>query len=159
MFTTVIWASDGSENAARALPYARALLAGDDAMLIAVHIALEAPSHRRDADTRSGAAASEHLESVRALAGELSDQGLKVAVKIANYASPQPAQAIADVAREVGADVIVLGTRGHSRLAGALVGSVTQSLLHIAPCPVLAVPPPITEAQDATDTGLRVTAG
>ena len=47
---------------------------------------------------------------------------------------------IADAAREVDADVIVVGTRGHAPIAGLLLGSVTQRLLHIAPCPVLSVP-------------------
>jgi nucleotide-binding universal stress UspA family protein len=47
---------------------------------------------------------------------------------------------IADLARERQADVIVVGTRGHTALGGLLLGSVTQRLLHIAPCPVLAVP-------------------
>jgi nucleotide-binding universal stress UspA family protein len=37
--------------------------------------------------------------------------------------------------------VIVVGTRGHGPLAGALLGSVAQHLLHDAPCPVLAIPP------------------
>jgi nucleotide-binding universal stress UspA family protein len=37
--------------------------------------------------------------------------------------------------------VIVVGTRGRTPLAGLVLGGVTQRLLHIAPCPVLAVPP------------------
>ena len=40
-----------------------------------------------------------------------------------------------------GADVIVAGTRGLGTPVGLLVGSVTHRLLHIAHCPVLAVPP------------------
>ena len=38
------------------------------------------------------------------------------------------------------ADLIVTGTRGHSPVAGLLVGSVTQRLLHIAKQPILVVP-------------------
>ena len=52
----------------------------------------------------------------------------------------EPADLIADVAHESDADLIVVGTRGHGRVAGMLLGSVTQRLLHVAPCPVLAVP-------------------
>lgn len=52
-----------------------------------------------------------------------------------------PAHAIEDVAAEAGADLIVTGTPGHSPVAGLLLGSVTQRLLHIARRPVLAVPP------------------
>jgi len=52
-----------------------------------------------------------------------------------------PAQAIAEFAREVDAELIVVGTSGASRLVRMLVGSVTRRLLELAPCPVLAVPP------------------
>ncbi len=51
--------------------------------------------------------------------------------------------------------MIVVGTRGRSPLAGLLAGSVAQRLLHVAPCPVLAVPAavpaPADEAEPAPD--------
>ena len=43
-------------------------------------------------------------------------------------------------AEDVGADLVVVGTRGHTPLAGLMLGSVTDRLLHILRCPVLAVP-------------------
>jgi nucleotide-binding universal stress UspA family protein len=53
-----------------------------------------------------------------------------------------PAHAIAEVAEQANADLIVAGTRGHSPVAGLLLGSVIQRIIHIARCPVLAVPTP-----------------
>ena len=59
---------------------------------------------------------------------------------------------IAKVARETEADLIVAGTRGHTALAGLLVGAVTQRLLHIAPCAVMAIPAARKNAErDAAD--------
>ena len=53
-----------------------------------------------------------------------------------------PAHPIEEIAEEAKADLIVVGTRGHSAIAGLLLGSVTQRLLHIARRPVLVVPSP-----------------
>jgi nucleotide-binding universal stress UspA family protein len=53
----------------------------------------------------------------------------------------KPAEVLARLAQSKDADLIVVGTRGHSSVVGLLLGSVTQRLLHIASVPVLAVPP------------------
>lgn len=53
--------------------------------------------------------------------------------------SGKPGPRIVAVAKQWQADIIVMGTRGRSPIASALTGSVAQSVLHHAPCPVLAV--------------------
>jgi len=77
---------------------------------------------------------------IRLQADELRSEGLDVTLRIEMGAAPGAAHMIADLARRFGADVIVVGTRGHTAIGGLLLGSVTQRLLHIASCPVLAVP-------------------
>ncbi len=39
------------------------------------------------------------------------------------------------------AELLVVGSRGHGALAGMVLGSVSQALLHVAPCPVAVVRP------------------
>ena len=79
---------------------------------------------------------------IRKQAEELSADGIDTSVEMRNVMLGGPAHPITEIADEAGADLIVVGTHGHTALGGALVGSVTQRLLHIAHCPVLAVPPP-----------------
>lgn len=49
---------------------------------------------------------------------------------------------IIDTAAEIGADLIVMGTHGHTGLAHALLGSTTERVVRKAPCPVLTVRAP-----------------
>jgi nucleotide-binding universal stress UspA family protein len=49
------------------------------------------------------------------------------------------ASAIVSLAEELGADLIVMGTRGHTGLKHVLLGSVAERTLRHAPCSVLTV--------------------
>ena len=57
-----------------------------------------------------------------------------------------PAEQLADIADEVDAELIVVGSRGRGALKSALLGSVSNALVGVARCPVLIVPPGATEA-------------
>jgi nucleotide-binding universal stress UspA family protein len=138
MFTNIIWATDGSEAARRALPTALELVEASGGSLLVVH-----------ADERFGGRAGgisaladeEEIQSdVAAQVQELQIAGTDATFDVIRGTNREPADLIADVARNTHADVIVVGTRGYGRMAGVLLGSVTQRLLHVAPCPVLAVP-------------------
>ena len=48
-----------------------------------------------------------------------------------------PAEVLVRAAR--GADMLVVGSRGHGGFTGAVLGSVSQYCVHHAPCPVLVI--------------------
>jgi nucleotide-binding universal stress UspA family protein len=51
----------------------------------------------------------------------------------------KPAEQILRVAREVGADLIVMGTHGRTGWRHVVLGSVAEAVLRQAPCPVFTV--------------------
>jgi nucleotide-binding universal stress UspA family protein len=50
-----------------------------------------------------------------------------------------PSEAIVRCAEKIGADLIVMGTRGLTGLKHVVLGSVAERTLRLAPCPVLTV--------------------
>jgi nucleotide-binding universal stress UspA family protein len=58
------------------------------------------------------------------------------------------AKVILDVALEIGAGLIVMGTHGRTGLGRLLLGSVAEQVLRKAPCPVLTAKFPLAEAPE-----------
>jgi nucleotide-binding universal stress UspA family protein len=52
------------------------------------------------------------------------------------------ADAIVEAAERLGADLVVMGTHGHTGLKHALLGSVAERTVRGAPCPVLTIRTP-----------------
>jgi nucleotide-binding universal stress UspA family protein len=82
-------------------------------------------------------------EARRVAASNLATIVQKVAaegVTVSSHLSEAPAaSAIVDLAKKVGADLIVMGTRGRTGLKHVLLGSVAERTLREAPCSVLTV--------------------
>lgn len=140
MYDTVLIALDGSPASTTAIPHAQ-MLAGDRGRIVAIHVRELVPGR----SSQVTVPAPEAERAVREWVERVRHEGANVELRVETTASGA-AEAIANAAREEHADVIVLGTRGHSQLTGLLVGSVAQRLPHVAPCPVLVVPPTEAEA-------------
>lgn len=138
MFKTIVLALDGSEDSRRAIPVAAELARQGGARIVVAHV-------EQDVAGKGGgpipATEDEIQAEIRKQAEQLSSDGIDATVEIRNIMLGGPAGPIADIAREANADLIVVGTRGHSAAAGVLLGSVTHRLLHTAPCAVLVIPP------------------
>jgi nucleotide-binding universal stress UspA family protein len=138
MFKVIIWATDGSSGAERALPFAKNLAQAHGARLIIVHVN-EIVAGRGGAgpvkfnEDQVQAALARHV-------GDLKQEGLDAKLQLAEGMAGGAASVIAEIADNEKADLIVAGTTGSGYIAGLLLGSVTQRLAQIAHCPVLVVP-------------------
>lgn len=84
-------------------------------------------------DTDYGALAAEALQKAIAEAAPAAGN-----VEIRPHVREQnAAQALIDLAE--GAELLVVGSRGHGGFAGALLGSVSQHCVHHANCPVVVI--------------------
>jgi nucleotide-binding universal stress UspA family protein len=139
VFTAIVVALDGSDGCRPAVPLAEDLALRYDAKIVIVHVDERVPAKggvvpvRADEDTVQA--------ELREQAKKLSERGIETRVETRTVVLGGPAHVIEDVAEEEGAELIVVGRRGHSPVVGLLLGSVTLRLLGISRRSVLAVPP------------------
>ncbi len=135
---TVIVGVDGSEAAAHALRWAanKSALFGDIIPTIAarppkIYDLIVAPGARADPEPYREAARNQLTTTVTAEAPSLLHQ----ATVIDHHPGPGLVDAAAD------ADLLVVGTRGHTAVAAALLGSVSAHCIGHSTTPVAVVPP------------------
>ena len=145
MTTTTILCTDGSELAQRALETGLGLLApADRTLLVTVVEPLDAslvtgvsgfgtgvlsPQQFDDADDARRTAAGEILEQAVTSLGRTDVE--------ARIIEGDPGRALCELAGEVDATAIVMGTRGRGGLRRAVLGSVSDHVVRNAPCSVL----------------------
>ena len=140
--STIVVGVDGSEGSLRALRVAIDEARSHDAKLKAVNawhipaIVYESAAWAAVPNDRNtyAKAAQDVLEKSLEKVGA-AESGVEVATVVREG---QPADAICEEAN--GADLLVVGSRGHGGFTGLLLGSVSQQCAHFAPCPVLIVP-------------------
>jgi len=153
MFETIAWASDGSELADKALEHVRTLAGIHGSSIVAVHV-----NELLTGPFGGAPLLADETEIEEKLAGQVDDlcaAGFDARLEI-RTGGQDVAKLLADVADDVGADLIVVGTHGRGGVAAAIVGSVARRLCHTSHQPVLVVPPP-TKAESAAGEAERFT--
>ena len=143
---TVLCPVDFSECSNHALEYAKAFAQTHQARLILVHVippsvyAAPADPFLSDLSTQYEQQLRESAEKqLHTLTLEIEKQGLRVSAETLN--GPAYLQ-IAEAAKREESDLIVMGTHGLTGIKHALMGSVAEKVVRMAPCPVLTVKHP-----------------
>ena len=139
-FTTVVVGTDGSSGAERAVEQAGRITAGSDA---ALHI-VTAYSTAGQLTERLGDSARVDALDLQRVAEEVAaraaahvrDSGVEPEI---HAREGDPAEVVLQVAEEVGADLIVVGSRGLTGAQRFLLGSVSQKVSHHASTTVMVV--------------------
>jgi nucleotide-binding universal stress UspA family protein len=139
MFENILLAVDGSEHAMKAAQVASSLANAMNSQTLRIVVAYDTiPVHIGDPYMQNA------LNARISEAEEILQRAVQVvwAVSAQIYTEMtegNPAETILDVARGRNSDVIIMGARGLGKLAGLHLGSTSQKVLSLAPCPVLIV--------------------
>lgn len=139
MFARILVGYDGSAGSRAALATALRLAGESGGALTAVTVQHHLPRFGAtvgevDEEREVGAAEAQRLASeIRAAA---TDHRVEVHTTVL---TGHPAHEIVHAAKNIDADLVVLGHSGHSALWGTLLGSTTERISRHAPCSVLIV--------------------
>ena len=126
---------DGSDEAKKGLEQA-ALLAGPDGRVNVVSVVFVYPQFGRAAVYVDPDEDAERKRELSEAVGVLSARGVKVH---AQEGHGDPADVIVETAKDVEADLVIVGSRGLSAVQRWLMGSVSSKVVAHAPCSVLVV--------------------
>ena len=149
MFSNIIVAVDGSDHSLKAVDLASDIAEKYDAELALVHVLTNSrlpESLKRFAQSEYQGTGETpeylpHRVIAEPLLAEAAVRAERCGVKRIKQLIEEgdPAGCIVQVAADIGADLIVMGTRGLSDVGGILMGSVSHKVAHLATCACVTV--------------------
>jgi nucleotide-binding universal stress UspA family protein len=136
---TILVPTDFSSNAEKALKYAIRLANLFSAEIILMHSLELNQTQTPLINTMKEVLAEKAENDIRELKQKIIKKHPGLNIKSATM-SGEPAEAIKTTAKKLGADIIVMGTKGASGLKKLLLGSITADVIINAPCPVFTIP-------------------
>ena len=144
MFDRILIAVDGSPYSAPAVSATVEVATKFQSQVYVLHV-------REHEVGRAGAfpleTPQEAVDLVAATVKTLRAAGITVKGDLHGAVAGHAAKEIVDTAKTEGSDLIIMGSRGLSDIAGIFVGSVTHKVLQLAHVPVLVIRPPEAPAE------------
>ena len=140
MFKRILVPTDGSESSRRALIVALELARKFNSEVELFHVTLTQEAYYGYNAGYNMISNQEHIDKNGELALEFSLQGIDVG-DVHFSKKHESGNAATSILEEIRRDfdLVIMGTRGHGAITGAIVGSVTQRVLAHSHCPVLIV--------------------
>jgi nucleotide-binding universal stress UspA family protein len=159
-FKNILCAIDLSDASARTLAYASAIARWYKAQLTVLHVVPTFDAMQ----VRSGSL-GDSVQFVHPMPREQVLDEMRKVLDAAQVAATdvtlatevgEPVATIVGRALSMPAELLVLGTHGRSGFDRLLLGSITEKVLHKAPCPILTVPPHAPTSGQAETTFSRI---
>ena len=135
--TKILLATDGSMEAELAATTAAELAERTDSELHVIHVGEFVPTLLAQTEVEPAQLEREAQQLLDEQVRRVEEAG--GTVKAAHLRLGRADEEIVDLAQEIGSGFIVMGSRGRSRIRRALMGSVSDSVVRHAHCPVTIV--------------------
>ena len=109
------------------------------AYLALVHVVNDPGGSGAETEASQGERRAQRKEAGRRLVGDFRKRLSPKTAALEFVEAGNPAEEIAKAARNWPADLIVIGSHSRTDIQHALVGSVAEAVMRLAPCPVLVV--------------------
>jgi nucleotide-binding universal stress UspA family protein len=136
MFNKILVALDHADKSQFVLDEAKYLAICTRAQVLLLYVLNPTEERMKQAAHLPQASEQEEMAVLRLLAQPLVDAGISTESK---QVEGDPGRVICQMAEDWQADVIIMGRRGRSGMRELLLGSVSNYVLHHAPCSVLTV--------------------
>ena len=135
--TKILVATDSSREAELAASTAADLANGTDSELHVIHVGEERPAYLAQTEEEPSDLRREARRRLDEEARRVEEEG--GTVEEAHLRQGRADEEIVELAESLGIGMIVMGSRGHGRIRRALMGSVSDSVVRHAHCPVTVV--------------------
>ena len=137
MFRTIVLAVDGSKHSEKAVELTKHLAAAGNEEVVVAHVTELLPARFQTYPGLDYEADQETIELTKSYVAELEEAGVTARAELRSAQYGGVARILANLAEDLDAGLIVMGSHGRGDLTALLLGSVAHKVLHLSQRPVL----------------------